>query len=136
MPHGLIDTNIFIHAQTRDAHAEECLQFLEAVQQGRVEVRLEPVVLHELSYALPHFRKGMNRAEVADYLLAVLAWEGIGGNKDLLVAAVQRWRDTPRLAFVDAYLAALAHAEACPVYTKNITELRLQGAKVPDTLPQ
>lgn len=135
VPPGLIDTNVFIHAQTRDAHSEECLQFLEAVKDGRIEVRLEPIVLHELSYALPHYRKGMTRAEVADYLLAILAWEGIGGSKDVLVAAVQRWRDTARLAFVDAYLAALAALDGCPVYTKNVAELERQGVAVPDPLP-
>ena len=135
VPRGLIDTNVFIHAQTHDAYAEECLQFLEAVQRGQVEVRLEPIVLHELSYALPHYRKGMTRAEVAEYLLAVLAWEGIDGDKGLLVSAVERWRDTPGLAFVDAYLAVLARHEQCAVYTKNVAELAAQGALVANPLP-
>ncbi len=134
-PAGLVDTNVFIHALTRDSHSEECLRFLEAVQRGEVSARLEPLVLHELSYALPHYRKEMSRLEVAEYLLAVLAWDGIVGEKGVLVDAVQRWRDAPRLAFVDAYLAALANRGSCPVYTKNVDELTRQGAHVADPLP-
>jgi predicted nucleic acid-binding protein len=80
---GLLGTSVFIHAQTHDEHAEECLRFLEAVQAGRIRTRLEPLVVHELSYDLPHYRKGMSRAQTAEYLLAVLAWDGIVGEKAL-----------------------------------------------------
>jgi hypothetical protein len=52
-----------------------------------------------------------------------------------MIDAVQRWRDTPGLAFVDAYLASRAAAESRPVYTKNVRELRGQGVDVPDPLP-
>jgi predicted nucleic acid-binding protein len=135
MAEGFIDTNVFIHAQTHDARSEECLRFLEAVREDRVRARLDPLVAHELSYALRHFRKEMARAEVAEYLLAVLGWEGVVGDKAVLVDAVQRWRDSPTLAFVDAYLAALAAVTTCPVYTKNVRELTREGATVPDPLP-
>jgi predicted nucleic acid-binding protein len=132
---GLIDTNVLIHAQTNDRYAEECLQFLEAVASGRIRARLEPIVLHELAYALPHYRKDMKRTEVAEYLLAVLSWDGIVADKSLLVDVVERWRDTPGLAFVDAFLAALAGQEDCAVYSKNVTELAKQGVLVPNPLP-
>ena len=130
-----IDTNVFIHAQTHDASAEECLRFLEAVRAGNVRTRIEPIVLHELSYALPHYRKGMTRLEIADYLLTILSWEGITGDKSLLVNTVECWRDTAGLAFVDAYLAALAARERCVVYTKNVVEFVRQGIGAPETLP-
>ena len=134
MPEGLVDTNVFIHAQTQDSHSEECLRFLEAVQVGRMRVRLEPLVLHELSYALPHYRKGMTRAEVAEYLLAILGWSGIASEKGVLVDTVRRWRDAAGLAFVDAYLAALAARDRCPVFTKNVADLLRQGVEVPSVL--
>lgn len=97
--------------------------------------QIEPVVVHELSYALPHYRKGMERRDVGEYLLAVLAWDGIVGNKGLLINAVQRWQHTPGIAFVDAYLAALAAESQGPIYTKNVGELKSQGADVSDPLP-
>ena len=134
MPLGLVDTNVFIHAQTRDAYAQECLQFLEAVERGTIQVRLDPIVLHELSYALPHYRKGMTRAEVAEYMLAILAWDGIIADGELLIETIERWRDSDRLAFVDAYLASLAARDGLPVYTKNVDEFRRQGISVPEPL--
>lgn len=135
LPEGLLDTSVFIHAQTRDAHSSECRRFLKALEDGRVHAHLEAVVLHELSYALRHYRKEMTRAEIAEYLLTVLGWDGVYGEKALLVDAVERWRDTPDLAFVDACLAAQGAREGRPIYTKNIRELQAQGASVPDPLP-
>lgn len=73
-----------------------------------MQAHLEPIVVHELSYALPHYRKGMTRAQVAEYLLAVLAWDGVVADTDLLIQTVERWRDAKGLAFVVAYLASRA----------------------------
>lgn len=134
MAEGFIDTNVFIHALSHDRYADECLRFLGQVQQGHVVVHLHPLVVHELSYALPHYRKGMTKAEVAVHLLTVLGWSGIRGPISELVDAIERWRDTPGLAFVDAFLAACALRDGVPVYTKNIRELAGQGAVVPDPL--
>lgn len=136
MADAFVDTNVFIHALTHDAHAEECVQFLEALRAGKKRARLEPIVVHELSYALPHYRKGMPRAEVAEFLLAILGWDGTVGEKGVLVDTVQRWRDTRGLAFVDAYLAALATRDGCAVYTKNIGEFVSQGVDAPAHLPR
>jgi predicted nucleic acid-binding protein len=132
---GVVDTNVFIHAQTHDALADECLDFLEAIEEARLQARLDPMVLHELSYALPHYRRGMSRVEVAEYLLVILAWEGIVADKSTLIQSVERWRDTDGLGFVDAYLAVVASTEGAPVYSKNVRELRGQGVVVPDRLP-
>jgi predicted nucleic acid-binding protein len=132
---GLLDTSVFVHAQTHDQHSEECRRFLAAVERGDVRAQLEPMVLHELSYALPHYRKQMTRGDVAAYLLTVLGWNGVVGEKSVMADATERWRDTPGLAFVDAYLAAVARERNCPVYTKNVDELRTQGATVPSHLP-
>ena len=132
---GLVDTNVFIHAQTHDRFSEECLRFLEGLSSGRVQGQIDSLVIHELSYALPGYRQEMTRAQIAEYLLAILAWEGLSGEKGMLAQAVERWRVTPRLAFVDAYLATRAASEAVPVFSKNVSELRGQGVEVPDPLP-
>ena len=96
---------------------------------------LEPLVLHELSYALPHYAKQLTRDKVAEYLLMVLSWDGVHGDKDTMVETVMRWRATSGLAFVDAYLATLARQWGCAVFTKNVRELTAQGASVPLRLP-
>jgi predicted nucleic acid-binding protein len=132
---GLLDTNCILHAHTHDAFSAECRRFLAALEAGNISARLEPLILHELSYALPHYLKQMTRSDVADYLLMVLAWPGVRGNKATMVDAVQRWRDTAGLAFADAYVAAVATRDGLSVFTKNVRELRGQGVTVPEALP-
>ncbi len=135
MAEGLLDTNVFIHAHANDSFTLECRRFLAALEKGSINAQLEPMILHELSYALPHYVKEMRREQVADYLLMVLSWSGVQGDKRAMVDAVQRWHASSSLAFADAYLAALASQRACPVYTKNVRELEAQGVAVPQPLP-
>jgi predicted nucleic acid-binding protein len=132
---GLLDTNVLLHAQTTDRHSTECRRFLAALEAGRSRARLEPLVLHELSYALRHYLKQLTREDVARYLLTVLSWDGVTGEKDLMTDAVQRWASSRDLAFVDAYLAAVAARRGCAVYTKNVAELKAQSVNTPTTLP-
>jgi predicted nucleic acid-binding protein len=135
MEDGLLDTNVFIHAYANDRHTAECRRFLLALERGDVKAYMDPLVLHELSYALPRFVKQMTRAQVGEYLLMVLGWDSVGGEKEIMVDAVHRWQQSPSLAFVDAYLAAIAARRKCAVYTKNLAELRGQGVHVPEPLP-
>lgn len=135
MPDGYLDTNVFIHAYARDPFTEECRRFLLAVERGRLRAVLDPVVIHELSYALPRYLKQLTREDVAEYLLMVVGWDGIQCGKDVLVDALQRWRATPGLGFTDAYLATLAAGSGSPAYTKNVAEFRAQGVDVPEPLP-
>ena len=133
-PVGLLDTNVVIHAHTSDVHAADCRAFLAALERGERRARLEPLVLHELSYALPHYLRQMNRDDVGQYLLMVLSWPGVVGDVSLMVDAVERWRGTPGLSFADAYLCAVALREGVPVYSKNLRELRGQGVEAPSPL--
>jgi hypothetical protein len=77
----------------------------------------------------------MTRSDVADYLLMLISWPGVRCDKQLFGDTIRRWRDTPGLGFVDAYLSALAVRLGCPVYTKNVREFVAQGVEVPDPLP-
>ena len=135
MAEGLLDTNLFIHAHAKDPFTQECRRFLAGLENGQLSAHLDPLILHELSYALPHYVKQMGRAQMAEYLLMVLGWPGVHGEKDLMVEAVRRWGASGSLAFADAYLAALAGQRGCPVYSKNIRELEAQGVAVPHLLP-
>jgi predicted nucleic acid-binding protein len=124
-----------VHAQTPNPFREECRRFLRALRDGRVEADVELAVLHELTYVLPRYLKQMTRSDIADYLLMLIGWPGVQCDKQLFGDTIRRWRDTPRLGFVDAHLAALAARRACAVYTKNIREFVAQGVEVPDPLP-
>lgn len=132
---GLLDTNIFVHAAAQDEHGDECRRFLVALEEDRASAWLEPLVLHELSYALPHYMKQLTREQLAAYLLTVLGWPGVRGEKNVMVDAVERWQQSPGLGFVDAFLAARAAERHAPVYTKNLRHFRSQGVSTPERLP-
>jgi predicted nucleic acid-binding protein len=134
-PDGLLDTNVFLHSLANDSHTVECRDFLAALERGHSFALLEPMILHELSYALPRLMRHLTPQAVARYLLLILSWPGVRGEKDVMIDAVHRWHQTPGLGFTDAYLAALATQRGCPVYTKNVRDLAGQGVVVPDPLP-
>lgn len=134
-PDPLIDTNVFIHAVTGDAHAAECSAVLAALTSGALQARLELIVIHELTYALPRFAKQMTRTDVGNFVLEVLGWPGIVADKVFLIDVVRRWRDAPGLSFADAYLTEVSLRSGGEVFSKNVRELRRQGAAVPDPLP-
>jgi predicted nucleic acid-binding protein len=134
-PPGVLDTNVFIHAHSNDTSSEECRRFILALETGAVQAVLEPIILHELSYALPRYVQQMTRDDVAAYMLALVGLDGVMGEKGILVDTIERWRDTPGLAFADAYLAAVATDRGCPMYSKNVRELQGQGVRVPSPLP-
>jgi predicted nucleic acid-binding protein len=116
MGHGYLGTNLFVHIVSRDGHAEERRQFLEAVESGTIQAQLEPLILHELSYALPRFAKQLNRDDVASYLISIVEWPGVLADKPVLIDTVHRWRQTPGLGFADAYLASLAARDDSPIF--------------------
>ncbi len=132
---SLIDTNVVLHAQTNDELSGECKRFLAALQRGTLRARLEPVVLHKLTYVLRRYLKQLDRTAVAAYLRSMLTWPGIQGDIDLMDETLRRWLETPGLSFVDVHLAALAARHNSPIYTKNVRDFLGQGVEVPLTLP-
>ena len=133
----MIDTNVFLHPHTTDAHSQECRRFLSLVEAGRIQVWLDALVVHELSYALRHYWKDASRGQIATYLRHLVHLPGVlVADLDLLLATLDRWGRTDGLGFVDAYLVELAAQRGgLPIYSKNVRELRAQGATVPDPLP-
>jgi predicted nucleic acid-binding protein len=134
MNDGLLDTIVFLHAHTTDGHSAECRRLLAAVATGKTAALLDPLVAHELTYALPRLRKQMTRTDMADYLLQVLSWDGIRGETDVLSDAIRIWRDTSRVGFVDAYLVAKGRRDNRPIYTKNLRDFAGHGITTPDPL--
>ncbi|MGI8644201.1 MAG: hypothetical protein ACR2LS_08835 [Thermomicrobiales bacterium] len=102
---------------------------------GQIRARLGPLIVHELAYVLPRVIKQMDRSAVADFLVAVLGWDGIDADRPLLIAAINRWRNGSGLSFVDAFLCAAADIAQRPVYAKYIRHFANQGVEVPDLLP-
>ena len=135
MNDGLIDTNVFMHALTRDEHSVECRAFLECLRQGTLRVHLEPYVVHELTYAMPRLEKGWTREKLAEFLLMVIRLPGIDCDRSLLEAAISRWVSSQRVSFVDALLWAAAQNAATAVYTINDKDFRSGSVVAPRPLP-
>src|SRR5581483_9291804 len=104
-------------------------------ENGQAQARLEPITVHELSYALPRYIKQMSRADVGEYLLTILQWPGVEGELDLLVEAVSIWMASPSIGFADAYLAARARELECPVFTKNLRDFAGLAVEAQEQLP-
>ncbi len=129
-PVGLLDTNIIIHAHTTDALSAECRRFLAALERGELEARLEPIILHELSYMLPRILKQLTRADVAALLLMVLGWRGVRGEIALMLDAVRRWSSSQDLAFAESrYGTATGSEVELPCIVAAASRSRISSAK-------
>lgn len=115
---GLIDTNVFIHALRGDGRSHECREFLKLLRVGERRVRLEPYVVHELTFVIGRVLKQMTREETVAYIREVIEWPGIECERELLVGALARWQ-RPGIAFADALLATQAQLSDTVVFTVN-----------------
>jgi predicted nucleic acid-binding protein len=135
MTSGRIDTNVFVHALKDDPQSEECRSFIRLLQNGHVRARLEPYVVHELSYILPRRLQDWNRRQLGAYLLNLIEWPGIECDRPLLQSVIVRWSTGPQISFVDAILWAEALRDGTPVYTKNNKDFVGGDVEVPNPLP-
>lgn len=115
---GLIDTNVFIHALRGDDRSQECREFLKLLRTGERRVRLEPYVVHELTFVIGRVLKQMSREETVAYIREVIEWPGIDCDRELLLGALIRWQ-RPGIAFADALLATQARLSDTVVFTVN-----------------
>lgn len=117
---GWLDANLFIHALfTNDPHARRCREIFKAIEVGTAEAWLDPVTVHELTYALqkiPPFRD--QPAAIVDYLLPIILQDGVRmSDKPAVVLALQHWAEGGK--FGDARIAGLAQVRGLPVCTVN-----------------
>jgi predicted nucleic acid-binding protein len=132
---GFVDTNVFIHALSRDSHSEECKSFLRALAEGRTTAILDVTVVHELSWSIPKLLHDLQKADVAELLMTFVSWPGVECDRAFLAGTVRAWGSTPGLGFVDAYLAEKARASGLTVFTKNRRDFAKADLDIPDRLP-
>jgi predicted nucleic acid-binding protein len=133
-PVGLLDSNVLIHALTRDEQGDDCRAFLRQVQSGVQQILLTSIVVHEVAYAMGRYAKQMSREEIGDYLISFMALPAVEIDDELLIDAVRIWSRTPGLGFVDAYLGIRAEQDRVPVFTKNLKHFRRFDIELPDPL--
>ena len=125
---GWLDTNIFIHAQTRDRHSDACRRVMNQLAGGEAKGRIDPVVAHELTYALMS-KFGFTKRMAADYINMILTWEGVEvvGGKEPMISAICIWQEQ-NIGFADALLAARAMLDGTQVLTVNVRHIAAAGA--------
>lgn len=122
MRYGWLDATIFIHVLfERDPHMPRCRRILQGLEEADGEGWLDPVTIHELTYALSRAlpRRFPSREDVVRYLLRFLALEAVkGDDKEGMIRALRLWGDRG-IRFGDARLIALAQRSGAPVCSVN-----------------
>lgn len=121
-----------IHSLSNDANTPSAQAFLSLIESGEVHVVVDPLVIHELTYAFSRFPREFPKDRVAGITLSLLDVSGGSTMDSTLRGAIEVWRDTPGLSFVDAYLGTRAASENLPVYTVNRKDFLRQGVDAPD----
>ncbi|MDA8345606.1 MAG: PIN domain-containing protein [Thermaerobacter sp.] len=126
---GWLDTNVFIHPLTQDNNSTECAVLLGRLATGNATGRIDPVVVHELTYTLTS-RFGYTPTTAANYIKRILAWESIEtvGDKETLISALSLW-EQHGISFADALLAARAKTDGTWVCTENTKDIKKAGAE-------
>lgn len=120
MLEGYVDTNVFLHAQANDAHTSGCRALLRAAADGQITLRVDPLVLHELTYVLPRYVKTMTRSDVVLYCRSVLQWPGIHLDEaPFWLMVLETWEADERLSWTDAVLIRRAQDTALPLWSRN-----------------
>ncbi len=128
MDEGLLDTNVFLHAQAHDAHTEVCRRLLHAIAAGDRAAWIDPMVLHELTYVLPRYVKGMPRCAVSLYVRTVLSWPGIRmEDKPFWTSVLDTWDGDPQLNWTDAVLVERSRQTGGGIWTQNVRDFERHG---------
>jgi predicted nucleic acid-binding protein len=122
MQFGWLDATVFIHALfENDPHMQRCRQILRTLERGGGQGWVDPVTIHELTYALPRVRPESfrSREDVFGYLTRFLALDSIhADDKEALISSLRLWVERG-VKFGDARLLALAQQRGAPVCTVN-----------------
>ena len=126
---GWIDTNVFVHAQTTDGHSAACRAILHRLQAGEARGHLDPVVVHELTYALRNVLHWDKRT-IAKYIASIISWGtlDVAGGEDPVVSAVAIWA-RENISFADALLASRAMLDGSMVCTENVRDIERAGGR-------
>lgn len=120
--YGWLDANLFIHALfLSDPRGSRCRNVLGHLLDGTGEGWLDPVSLHELTYALPWALPDTfaRRQDVYDYSMGYLTCETVlCDDKPSLIEALRLWVATGG-RFGEARILALDQSRGNPVCTFN-----------------
>lgn len=107
---AIVDSNILVRILTKRPPdlAEKAAQLLAAAERRRVAMILTPLIVAEIVYVLGSVYRWVKR-DIADRLLQLLdSGTLVVLERDLVIQALEWYRDLPQVHFADAYIAAYA----------------------------
>jgi predicted nucleic acid-binding protein len=117
---GVLDTSVFLAVFfPNDPNARRCADIIRALEDGRAVGWIDPLVVHELSYAAQRIRRFSSPAGIQEYVSSIIRLEGVQAeDKESLLEALSRWA-VEGVSFVDAWLAVRAKGHSARVCTIN-----------------
>ncbi len=126
MAEVLVDANILLRHLTGQPSllARRAAEIMRDAERGQFSLVVVPLTLAECVWVLETSYR-QTREVIADALLTLVEARGIvARERDIVVTALNLYRDNPRLDFADAYLAAVATVEGPPRIASFDEQLR------------
>lgn len=126
MAEVLVDANVLLRHLTGQPPqlARQAAEIMRAAERGRFALVVVPLTLAECVWVL-ETSYHHSRVAIADALLTLVQARGIvARERDTVITALNLYRDTPRLDFADAYLAAVATVAGPPRIASFDEQLR------------
>ncbi|HEX6989598.1 MAG TPA: hypothetical protein VF282_09020 [Bacillota bacterium] len=112
---GWLDAALFVHVFYRDRETTRCEAILDALLNGRAAGRIDPITLHELTYALIHRFSG-NRRHVAEFVTGLLSLDNVFvPDREIYLKALRLWGNGEVGRFGDAIIMVRSLTDHVPV---------------------
>jgi predicted nucleic acid-binding protein len=117
---GYLDTNLFLTVFfLGDPDARRCADIIQALEDGRAEGWIDPLVVHELTYVAPRTRRFPSLLGIQKYIASIILLGSVQAeDKEGLLEALARWA-TEGVSFVDAWLSVRAKRRQTAICTLN-----------------
>ena len=111
-----LDTNVLVRFITSGSseQSRRVLTLMRRAERGEVSLRLATVVIAEAVWVLGSVYE-FDRTQIADAIRAFVLADGVAAEERDVVTDALRLMQDQNVAYVDAYLAALARDRAEPV---------------------
>lgn len=130
MKTAIIDTNLIIRFLVND-DPKKAFKVENLLKDKNNTNFLLDIVVAEIIWVLSSYYE-LNKAEIIEKILALINVESIVCNRTVLNRALSIW-DKNNISFIDAYIAAFAEIEECPVYSydKKFSQIKNINRKEP-----
>lgn len=111
-----LDTNVLVRFVTKDSPEQlrRVVALMRRAQRGEVSLRLASIVVAEAVWVLGSVY-AFDRGQIAEALRGFILAEGVSAEDSEIVTDALRLMQDQNVAYVDAFLAALARSQREPI---------------------